>query len=109
MAAAGDAIGTEITAAGLDPGLASDRLECPSAGLASKPGKEFCQLFGADLENPDFRLLAHLVQATAITRAGPPVPLRCFGAPTKSVAPEAGNWSRFARFSTPNLPDGSHE
>ena len=39
--------------------------------------------------------------ASARMRAGPPVPFRCFGAPTMIVVPAAGSWSRLARFSIP--------
>ena len=40
-------------------------------------------------------------QTMAMTRAGPPVPALCLGAPTKIVAPLAGRESRLARFSMP--------
>jgi glycogen debranching enzyme GlgX len=40
-------------------------------------------------------------QSIARTRAGPPVPPACFGAPTKIVAPAAGSPSRLVRFSIP--------
>src|SRR5690606_33661268 len=46
-------------------------------------------------------------QTTAITRAGPPVPPLCLGAPMKTVAPFAGSWSSPARHSMPKRPPGS--
>ncbi len=48
-------------------------------------------------------------QITARTRAGPPVPPRCFGAPTKMVAPVAGSSSRLFSPSMPYRPPGSQE
>src|SRR5437660_8696867 len=59
----------------------------------------------ADAIKPVARAI--LRHTRAMSRAGPPVAPSTLANPTTRVAPDAGTWSRFATFSSPQRPEGS--
>lgn len=69
--------------------------QCPARADFVENG----QRLGAGLCIASSRIGA--IQTNAKMRHGPPLPPRCVGAPTTSVAPDAGTRARFFRFSMP--------
>src|ERR1043165_392898 len=76
------------------------------AGARRKP-KASRQLTGRQTRTAAGRRRPELGQARAKKRAGAPGAAFTLGTPAINVAPVGGTWSRFARFSIPQRPDGS--